>query len=145
MESVNISKLSTTEAALLSETLRATFWGWKSFDFCPALVWSVASVPISSWSSLGVCLEHIFWWGLIWNPFSSWASRPGCDENERVGAQKEQRFTPEGHTWPELCWSCTCRSVLSSCTGIISVTPNRAHQEFRTDTEVPSNKDQVFP
>lgn len=54
MESVNISKLSTTEAAQLSETLGATFQGWERFDFCPALVWFVASVPISGWSSLGV-------------------------------------------------------------------------------------------
>lgn len=31
MEAVDISKLSTTEAALLSETLSTTFQGWKRF------------------------------------------------------------------------------------------------------------------
>lgn len=134
MESVNISKLSTTEAAQLSETLGATFQGWERFDFCPALVWFVASVPISGWSSLGVVPGAPLLLGFSFEIDSMCELQDVAVMRMRVGAQEEQRFTPES---PEL----HLQSVLSSSTAMGSVTPNRAHQELKSDKEFPSNKD----
>jgi len=61
MEYVNISKLSTTEADLQSEWLVQCFMDGRGFTFDQLR----SGLRTQRWSSLGVCLEHIFWFGFI--------------------------------------------------------------------------------